>query len=129
MADRQGLWSTSAPPPGYMPSPLDHRQLSPSPARPVYREPHPVKAGPVLSGLSAAAVWLILFGSLGRGLASYAWWTIAAAVSAWLVALLLAVVGDRGAAVGVAVASGLGLSIAMTFVGLRWADTYDWPLW
>jgi MFS superfamily sulfate permease-like transporter len=34
-----------------------------------------------------------------------------------------------GVAVGVALASGLGLSIAMAFVGARWISTYDWPLW
>ncbi|MEU4691810.1 hypothetical protein [Actinoplanes sp. NPDC023714] len=123
-ADRQGTWAAS-PPPGYLPPP----ERPPLASRPVYREPHPIRSGAVLSGLAAATVWLILFGSLGDGLASYAWWTIAATVSAWLVSLLLAVLGDRGVAVGVAVASGLGLSIAMTFVALRWISTYDWPLW
>jgi hypothetical protein len=124
MADRQASWAVS-PPPGYLPPP-DRPPLA---SRPFYREPHPIRAGAVLSGLAAAGVWLILFGSLGSGLASYVWWTIGAAVSAWLVALLLAVLGDRGVAVGVAVASSLGLSIAMTFVALRWIGTYDWPLW
>ncbi|MEU8237376.1 hypothetical protein AB0C07_03940 [Actinoplanes missouriensis] len=127
MADRQSIWAASAPPPGYLPPP--DRQFASTPPRPVYREPHPISAGGVLSGLAAAAVWLIIFGSLGRGLVSYAWWTIGAAVSAWLVALLLTVIGDRGVAVGVSVASGLGLSIAMTFVALRWIGTNDWPLW
>ena len=133
MVDRQGTWAADAPPPGYLPP---SRGLPPPaplfaglPPRPFYREPHPVGAAPVLSGLAAAAVWLILFGSLGRDLASYAWWTIAAAVSAWLVAVVLSVLGDRGVAVGVAVASGLGLSVAMLFVGLRWIGTEDWPLW
>ncbi|OJF09799.1 hypothetical protein [Couchioplanes caeruleus] len=97
--------------------------------RPVYREPHPIRTGPLLSGLGAASVWFALLGGIGRDLLSYAWWTIAAAVSAWLVAILLGVLGDRAVAVGVALASGLGLSIATGFVGARWITTEDWPLW
>ncbi|WP_229067664.1 hypothetical protein [Actinoplanes sp. DH11] len=127
MVDRQGLWAASAPPPGYLPPP--DRPLVSSPPRPVYREPHPIRAGAVLSGLAAGAAWLMLFGSLGSGLASYTWWTVGAAVSAWVAAVVLALVGDRGVAVGVSVAAGLGLSIATVFVVLRWAGTYDWPLW
>jgi hypothetical protein len=88
-----------------------------------------VTALPVVSGLTATTVWFALFGGLGRDLASYAWWTVIAAVSAWLVALLLAVLGDRGVAVGVAAASGVGLSLAMGFVAARWIGTGDWPLW
>jgi hypothetical protein len=99
------------------------------PPRPVYREPHPIGAGPVLSGLATGAVWMALFGSLGRDLASYAWWSIGAAVSAWLVALILTQVGDRGVALGVACASGVGLSVTVAFVALRWIDTLDFPLW
>ncbi|SNY04079.1 hypothetical protein SAMN05421748_101127 [Paractinoplanes atraurantiacus] len=72
---------------------------------------------------------MVLFGTLGRDLASYAWWTIVAGVSAWAVALVLTYLGDRGVAVGVALASGLGLSIALAFVGGRWITTEDWPLW
>jgi hypothetical protein len=108
------------PPPGY---------LVGLPPRPVYREPHPIGARQVLAGLAAGTLWLILFGSLGRDLASYAWWTILAAVSAWLVALVLTLIGDRGVALGVAVVSGLGLSIALGFVAARWIDTFDFPLW
>jgi hypothetical protein len=44
-------------------------------------------------------------------------------------ALVLTVLGDRGVAVGIALAGGLGLSIAVAFVGARWINTYDWPLW
>ena len=103
--------------------------LFPGHSRPTYREPHPVHAGPLLSGLGAGAVWIVLFGALGRDLASYAWWTLLAAVTAWAVAMVLSLIGDRGVAVGVALAAGLGMSIAMAFVGARWIDTYDWPLW
>lgn len=103
--------------------------LFPGPSRPTYREPHPVNAGPLLAGVGAGVAWLSLFGALGRDLAGYAWWTILAAVSAWVVALIMTLIGDRGAAVGVALASGLGLSIAMAFVGARWITTQDWPLW
>jgi hypothetical protein len=101
----------------------------PVPSRPVYREPHPIRAGAVLAGFGAAALWLALFGALARDLAAYAWWTIGAAVMAWIVAAVLSFLGDRGVAVGVALASGVGLSIAMAFVGARWISTQDWPLW
>jgi hypothetical protein len=103
--------------------------LFPGPSRPVYREPHPVAAAPVLSGFGAALLWFALFGGLAHDLAAYAWWTIVAAITAWALAIVLTVLGDRGVAVGVALASGLGLSIAMAFVGARWISTYDWPLW
>jgi hypothetical protein len=99
------------------------------PARPVYREPHPIRAGAVLAGFGAAVVWFALFGALARELAAYVWWTIVAAVVAWIVAAVLSFLGDRGVAVGVALASGFGLSIAMTSVGVRWISTQDWPLW
>jgi hypothetical protein len=99
------------------------------PPRPVYREPHPIGAAPLLSGMGATAVWLALFGFIGRDLVSYAWWTVVAAVSAWLVALVLTLLGDRGVAVGVAIVSGIGLSVAMGFVTYRWVTTLDWPLW
>lgn len=99
------------------------------PPRPIYREPHSIGAGPVLSGLASGAVWLMLFGSLGHDLASYAWWTIGAAAAAWLVALVLTLIGDRGVALGVACASGVGLSVTMAFVVLRWIDTLNFPLW
>jgi hypothetical protein len=109
--------------------PVRSSGLFPGPSRPVYREPHPVTAAPVLSGLGAGLLWFGLFGGLAHGLAAYAWWTIVAAISAWAVAFVLTVLGDRGVAVGVAIASGAGLSIAMAFVGARWIATYDWPLW
>ena len=48
---------------------------------------------------------------------------------AWVVAIVLALLGDRGVAVGVALAAGVGLSIAAGFVAVRWIDTNDWPLW
>ncbi|HWS35841.1 MAG TPA: hypothetical protein VN408_24260 [Actinoplanes sp.] len=99
------------------------------PPRPVYREPHPVSAGPVFAGLAATIGWLVLFGSLGNDLGSYAWWTLGAAIAAWAVAAVLTFIGDRGVAVGVAVAGGLGLSLAMALVVYRWTATLDWPLW
>ncbi|AEV89018.1 hypothetical protein ACWT_8009 [Actinoplanes sp. SE50] len=99
------------------------------PPRPIYREPHPIGAGPVLSGLAAGALWLLLFGSLGQDLTSYAWWTIGAAAAAWLVALVLTRLGDRGVALGVACSSGIGLSVAMGFVAFRWIETFNFPLW
>ena len=133
VTDAREAWPASPYPP-----PRDERPgaparapsgLFPGSSRPTYREPHPVDAGPLLAGIGAGVVWLTLFGALGRNLSSYAWWTLLAAVSAWAVALMMTLVGDRGAAVGVALASGLGLSVAMAFVGARWITTQDWPLW
>jgi hypothetical protein len=71
----------------------------------------------------------VLFGAVGRDLVAYAWWTLLAAVSAWAVALVLAWIGDRGVAVGVAASAGLGWSIATGFVVARWIGTGDWPMW
>nr|WP_203818562.1 hypothetical protein [Actinoplanes ferrugineus] len=95
----------------------------------MFREPHPVSAPGVMAGLGSALLWFGLFGGLADGLAAYVWWTIVAAITAWVVALVLALIGDRGVAVGVALASGLGLSVALAFVANAWITTYNWPLW
>lgn len=128
MAEQHGSWPAAAQPPaGWLPD----RPAAPvgPPPRPVYREPHPIAVAPLLSGVGATVVWFALFGTLGRDLAGYAWWTLTAAVSAWVVAAVLALLGDRGVATGVALAAGVGLSIATGFVAARWITTEDWPLW
>ena len=119
MAERHGSWGVVVPS-GLFPG----QQL-----RPVYREPHPIRAGALLSGMGAAVVWFGHFAALARDLTSYAWWTLVAAVSAWAVAAVLAIVGDRGVAVGVALASGAGLALAAGLVAVRWITTSDWPMW
>jgi hypothetical protein len=111
------------------PAPRTPSGLFPGQLRPVYREPHPVASGPLLAGFGGTALWFVLFGSIGRDLLSYAWWTVLAAVTAWAVAAVLALLGDRGVAVGVAIAAGLGLSVAMAIVAVRWITTSDWPMW
>jgi hypothetical protein len=126
-------WSAAPPgwhppratPPGGTPS-----GLFPSrPARPTYREAHRVRPGAVAAGLGAGALWFLVFGLLGHDVRGFAWWTVVAGGAAWLVALLLARQGDRGVAVGLAVTTALGWSIAATAVAVRWAITGDWPLW
>ncbi len=134
MAERPASWpAAEPPPPGWLPAPSDapppFGAMPGPPARPVYREPHPIGATALLSGMGATLIWFALFGSLSRSLVAYAWWTVAAAVSAWLVAVVLTVLGDRGVAVGVAVISGIGLSVAAAFVTARWVTTNDWPMW
>jgi hypothetical protein len=127
MAERQGSWPNAAPPsPGWMPPPSG---LFPGPARPVYREPHRIGAAAVLAGIGGTLIWFALFGGLARDLVSYAWWTIVAAVTAWVVATVLALLGDRGVAVGVALTAAVGLSVGTFFVAARWIMTNDWPLW
>jgi hypothetical protein len=135
MAERPAPWpAAEPPPPGWLPAPADvppaPTEVFPGlPSRPVYREPHPVGVTPLLTGMGATLLWFALFGSIGGDLFSYAWWTVAAAVSAWIVAIVLTFLGDRGVAVGVAIISGVGLSVAMGFVAARWITTQDWPMW
>jgi hypothetical protein len=70
---------------------------------------------------------MLFIGLLGTSTRSYVWLTIVASVVAWLCALALARFGDRGAAVGVAVVTGLGLTVAMGLTLQRWVTT-GWPL-
>jgi hypothetical protein len=133
VTDRHDPWAAPAyPQPHAFVTPMPGRPpsgLFPGPSRPVFREPHPIGAAGVMSGLGAALLWFGLFGGLAHDLGAYAWWTIVAAITAWIVALVLTLLGDRGVAVGIALASGVGLSICMAFVAARWISTYDWPLW
>ncbi|HEX6969504.1 MAG TPA: hypothetical protein VF174_11940 [Micromonosporaceae bacterium] len=99
------------------------------PSRPTYREPHPVRASAAVVGGLAAGLWLLTFGLLGRDLSGFLWGTFAGGLSAWVVALVLALVGDRGVAAGIAVAVGVGLSLCTVVLATAWAVTGDWPLW
>lgn len=117
------------PGPGYGPPPTPSGLFPSGPARPTYREPYPVRGAAVAAGIGGAVVWLLVFGLLGGQLATYAWWTIFAGLVAWLIAVLLAWAGDRGVAVGIAIATALGWAIAATAVAVRWATTENWPLW
>lgn len=99
------------------------------PARPTYREPHPVHGAAVVLGGVVAMTWLLLFGLLGTSVRGFAWWTVFAGGVAWLAALLLVRHGDRGVATGVAIVVGGGWSIAAAVVASRWMVSGDWPLW
>lgn len=130
MADLHRSWAATTPPPGWLPAPARMSGPPPGPPeRPRAREPHPIRVGPLLCGLGGAMLWMALFGALGQDLVGYAWWSVAAALTAWIVAALLAVVGDRGVAVGAALSAGIGWSIAATYVASRWISTGDWPMW
>jgi len=99
------------------------------PSSRTYREPHPVRGGAVAAGAGSAAVWLLAFGVVESSVRGYAYWTLLAGCIAWIVAALLARVGDRGVAVGVAAVTGFGWSIAAIIVAVTWATRGDWPLW
>lgn len=86
-------------------------------------------AGPLLAGLGGAVLWLALVGFLARDLRGYGWLTLLGALAGWGVAAVLARLGDRGAAVGVAIGIGAGWSVAVIAVAVRWGTTGDWPLW
>jgi hypothetical protein len=98
------------------------------PPRPIYREPGPVRLGPVVAGAGAAALWMLLFGLLASTPRSYAWLTFSAGLLAWLSALVLGRLGDRGVAVGVAISTAVGVAIAGIVVTVQWASGH-WLLW
>ncbi|MDG4768592.1 hypothetical protein O7632_31545 [Solwaraspora sp. WMMD406] len=135
-----GPLAWTAPPPGWVPPRPPQSSSSglfPSvagpfpvaPARPTYREPHPVRPGALAIGAVATALWLLLTGLLGQDLRGYAIATLAAGGVAWGVAVLLGRIGDRGVAAGIALAVSAGWSIATVAVATHWIATGDWPLW
>ncbi|WP_239083667.1 hypothetical protein [Asanoa ishikariensis] len=81
------------------------------------------------AGAGAGAVWLLAFGVVDSTVNGYVYWTLLAGGIGWLVALVLAKVGDRGVAAGIAAATALGWSIAAVVVGVTWLTRGDWPLW
>lgn len=113
--------ATTRAPSGLFPS-------SSGPPRPTYREPHPAGLSEVTLGGAAGTLWMVLIGLLSSGARGYVWWTITAGLIAWGSALALARWGLRGVAAGIALTSGLGVSIAMVVVIEHWADGH-WLLW
>ncbi len=131
MADHQDTWTGPAtPPPGWIPPELPAGGVPAFRApRPSWREAFPITAGPLLAGLGGGVLWLFLIGFLARDLRGYAWLTVLAGLTSWGVAIVLAKLGDRGAAVGVAISTAFGLSAAAIAVAVRWSTTGDWPMW
>jgi hypothetical protein len=84
--------------------------------RPIYREPTPARPGSVLLGAGAGALWMMLFGLLAHSGRGYVWWSVAAGAGAWIAALVLARLGDRGIAAGVAMSSGFGVAVAVSVI-------------
>ena len=82
----------------------------------------------MLAGAGVAALWLLVFGLLASSTAAYAWLTLAASLVAWGCGLALLRYGDRGAAVGIGLATGLGLAIAAAVVLENWIVD-GWPMW
>ncbi len=82
----------------------------------------------VIVSLLGAGLWMLLFGLLATTARAYAWSSIIAGAAALAVALLLARLGDRGAAVGIAVSAALGVTVATVVVIIKWASG-DWLLW
>lgn len=106
--------------------PLPHSV--PDPQRPRYRETLRVTPGAIWSGAAVACAWFLISGLLATTLSAYVWVTAVAALVAWLAAALLARYGDRGAAAGVAVVTGMALGIAGLVVEVN-ALGGSWILW
>jgi hypothetical protein len=102
--------------------------LPTGPPRPIYREPFPVRLGPVAAGAGSAALWMLLFGLIATTARGYVWLTFGAGAAAWLSAAVLSRFGDRGVAVGIAVSAAVGVAIAGIVVTARWAGG-NWLLW
>jgi hypothetical protein len=120
-----------APPPVYPPPPVPERRpsgLFPSTPHPTYREPYPAGGGAVAVGVLAGTVWMALLGVLGTHARGYVWWTVAAGIIGWGAALALARFGDRGVAVGVALACAIGVAISFVVVTVEWTAGH-WLLW
>ncbi|HEX8629855.1 MAG TPA: hypothetical protein VF755_16970 [Catenuloplanes sp.] len=112
--------------------PVVHSAAGPFPAGPVrprYREPHPVRLAGLMAGIGGGTLWLLLFGLFGRDLRSYLWYTVFATAVAWLAALLLCRLGDRGVAAGIAMSTAIGLAVAAGSAAFNWATSGDWPMW
>jgi hypothetical protein len=119
---RPGAWGGAVRPPTFVVN------APRSAARPTYREPLPVHGRRVAAGVGAGALWMLLTAVQASGGRSYAWVTIVAGLLGWSVAVLLARFGDRGVAVGVALASGVGVAVAGLVVALQLANG-TWLLW
>ncbi|GLZ82091.1 hypothetical protein Afil01_68980 [Actinorhabdospora filicis] len=104
------------------------RSYAPVPQRPRYREALRITPGGIWSGAAVACGWFLISGLLATTLSAYVWVTAVAALVAWLAASLLARYGDRGAAAGVAVVTGMALGIAGLVVEVN-AVGGDWILW
>jgi hypothetical protein len=96
--------------------------------RPVYREPFPVRGKAFLAGLGAAAVWFGMFAAVSWSARSYAWTAVIAGVLAALAAVVLTRFGDRGVAVGVMIATAVGLGIAGIVVA-AYGFAGTWLFW
>jgi hypothetical protein len=93
------------------------------------REPHPVRLVAVTAGLAGTVAWLAGFGALATNLGAYTGWVLAAGAVAWLGAIALSRRGDRGVAVGIAVALAIGWSSTALALAITWIRTGAWPLW
>jgi hypothetical protein len=96
--------------------------------RPTYREPMPVVSGKVAVGALVAAMWMLLFALLASGVRGYLWLSLSAGFAVAVAAAVLVKFGDRGVAVGAAIAGSFGVSVAMLVHILR-AIGGDWLLW
>lgn len=109
----------------------------PRSGRPRWREPHPVRVGPVAVGSVLSGLWVLLWllaysRSTGESLptgAGFAWVTLAASTIGAVAAALLARYGDRGAAVGVAAVAGTAAGVTGLSCELYLLLTGDWILW
>ncbi len=107
---------------------VDPWQRFVSAGRPAYREPYPVRAKALWAGLGAGALWFLTFGAVSWSARSYAWTAVVAGVLAALAAVVLTRFGDRGVAIGVTIATAVGLGVAGIVV-TAYAFGGTWLFW
>jgi hypothetical protein len=88
----------------------------------------PVVGSRVAAGALVASLWMLLFALLSSGIRGYLWLSLSAGFSVAAAAAVLAKFGDRGVAVGAAVAASFGVSVAMVVLVSR-AFAGEWLLW
>lgn len=94
-----------------------HHPWVPRPQRPTYRENRPVRWWTALVGFAAGSLYYLLLGLVAWNLTSFSVILVIGMLVAGGSAMVLLARGDRGAAVGLVLATGVALAVVTAVVG------------